>query len=183
MTYGSCDDTGCCGKGTNLEVQACLVSANLQDPCLQMEGSAAVCSFSASCLCYNSQGQYVPEGFDGIAQSCADFAGPTRHPNISSLLTGRQGALGLCTRVFGPVNTTATTTMSAAAATSSGSAKRATLSVIGQCNPSSTSSGSSVSPVLPISGMPADVFRDSLPPLLHPQAEEGGEENRRLLPC
>lgn len=144
MTFGSCDTMGCCNKENITEVQKCLVSERLQDPCLQMEGSAVVCSFSASCLCHNSLGQYDPDGWDGIAQSCAAFAGPTRHPNISSLLTGPHGALGLCTRVYGPANSTATTTSALPFVTSSASPARASLKVIGQCS-SSSSSGTSVS--------------------------------------
>lgn len=113
MTYGSCDDSSCCNGGNP---QACLISANLQDACLQLEGEVVLCNASASCLCY-SKGTYAPQSFDNLGSSCAEIA-LSAHPNISRLLTGSQGALGLCTRAFGPANTTASTAGATSSVTS-----------------------------------------------------------------
>ncbi len=70
-----------------------------------------------SCLCYDSAGNYVPQSFDGMAQSCSQIA-VTASPKLLSLITGTGGSLGFCTKFAGPANNTVvTTTASNTAAT------------------------------------------------------------------
>jgi len=117
----SCNDQGSCCKQAN--PQSCLVAANLQDPCFNMENSIILCTATADaeCLCYDSAGNYNPSSFDNMVQSCSQLA-VTVSPSVLSLLTGSGGSLGYCTKFAGPNNGSAATSRgSTASATSTSS--------------------------------------------------------------
>lgn len=105
---GSCNDGNNCCRQAN--PQFCLVKANLQDPCINMENSVVICPEALpSCLCYNDAGMYAPESFGAMALSCSSIAG-SQYPQLLQYITGENGTLALCTRYAGPRNGTATTT-------------------------------------------------------------------------
>jgi hypothetical protein len=116
--YACSDQGSCCGHNSP---QSCLVAANLQDPCINMENSVILCTATADadCLCYDSAGNYNPSSFDNMVQSCSQFAS-SASPNLMSLLTGPGGSLmGYCTDFAGPNTSPATTSSGSSAAVTS----------------------------------------------------------------
>jgi hypothetical protein len=97
----SCSDQSNCCKQAN--PQSCLVAANLQDPCFNIENSVILCTATADaeCLCYDSAGNYNPSSFDNMVQSCSQLAAASS-PSFLSFLTGSDEDLGYCTRFAGP---------------------------------------------------------------------------------
>jgi hypothetical protein len=93
------DPSSCCPSN---HTQSCLIGANLQSPCFNIENSVVFCStYLPTCLCYDPSGQYAPDGYDSMAQSCYEIA-TTASPDLVSFLTGSSGAVGFCTRFAGP---------------------------------------------------------------------------------
>ncbi len=96
-SFGSCDTktAACCGRS---DAQACLISANLQDPCTNVANTFLLCPTTsgalATCLC--SAGN-----FDSEVSRCASQVSQGSNTDIASFLSGSTGLLGFCSKIGG----------------------------------------------------------------------------------
>ncbi|KAL7939294.1 hypothetical protein V8C35DRAFT_286253 [Trichoderma chlorosporum] len=132
--FGSCaaDFTGvpaeCCSQSTIGDVAQCMADFQQQqgygifgDACLSVSRYVADCenansgfdtaSFQqqASCLCYDSNGDYAPDTWDNAVATCVS-TGESAHPTIWSALQKNSEVIGLCTKFAGAAAPTAPAT-------------------------------------------------------------------------